>query len=473
MSIFDVNSGADRTHFAVGNRLSKVALLTLVALSLCSATCRAFVDLPETPRRPNVIFILIDDLGYADVAFHGGNAPTPHIDRLARDGVELAQHYVAPVCSPTRVALMTGRFWSRFGVTAPHSGRAMRWDTITLPRALQSVGYETCISGKWHLGSLPEWGPNHFGFQHSYGSLAGGVSPWNHFYKQGPYSQTWHRNEKFVSETGHVTDLIAQEATRWIESRGKQPFFLYVPFTAVHLPIKEPSEWVERVPATITGEMPRHYAACVMHMDDAVGRIVAAVDKLGQRDNTLIVFTSDNGGSWAENNDLKYPDDHCPNGKLLGNNHPWRGQKGDLYEGGIHVAAIANWPGRLRPGKFNSPVHIADWMPTLCAWAGYKPTRDLRWDGRDISTAITEQSSLAPRPLYWTAPGFRARAVREEDWKLIVSNEKSQRKIELFNLANDPGEKHDVSSQESARVATMLQTLETIALRDRDAVADD
>ncbi len=176
------------------------------------------------------------------------------------------------------------------------------------------------------------------------------MSPWNHRYKQGPFSVTWHRNEKLIEEEGHVTDLIAAEATKWIESRGDAPFFLYVPFTAVHLPLKEPAEWVARVPAGITGDVARHYAASVMHLDDAVGRIVAALEKKGRRENTIVVFTSDNGGSTAENNDLKYPDDNCPNGKLTGNNQPLRGQKGSVYEGGTRVPTLLSWPAKLKPG---------------------------------------------------------------------------------------------------------------------------
>ena len=184
---------------------------------------------------------------------------------------------------------------------------------------------------------------------------------------KGPYTQTWHRNEKLLEEPGHVTDLIAAEAVQWIEARGEAPFFLYVPFTAVHLPIKEPDEWLRRVPDAIHGDVPRHYAACVMHLDDAVGRILAALEKNGKRDNTLVVFTSDNGGSTVENNDLKYPDDNCPNGKLTGNNTPWRGQKGDLYEGGTRVPTVVSWPGRVEAGKVAAPVQITDWMPTFCS----------------------------------------------------------------------------------------------------------
>lgn len=419
--------------------------------------------------RPNIVFVLADDLGYGDVGYNGGPAPTPRIDRLVRDGVELTQHYVAHLCSPTRAALLSGRFWSRFGVTSPQAERAFPWDTVTLPQALQSVGYDTAITGKWHLGSLPEWGPRKFGFDHTYGSLGGGVGPWVHRYKVGPYMQTWHRDDDLLEEQGHVTDLVAREAVQWIESRGERPFFLYVPFQAVHLPLKEPPEWLDRVPAGITGEVPRHYAACVMHLDDAVGRIVDAVERAGKRESTLIVFTSDNGGSWAENGDTKYPDDVYPSGKLVGRNVPFRGQKGQLYEGGIHVAAVANWPGRLQPGKCGAPIHVSDWMPTLCGLAGYTPPHDLRWDGRNVWPQLTGAEPPAPRMLYWAGSGFKSSAVRVGDWKLITQSAATPPKVELYDLAADPGESTDLAAAQPERVAELQRVLREIAASDRDA----
>ncbi|MHB8898722.1 MAG: sulfatase-like hydrolase/transferase [Thermoguttaceae bacterium] len=424
------------------------------------------------PSRPDIVFIMADDLGWADVAFHGGNAPTPHLDQLAREGLELAQHYVAPVCSPTRTGLMTGRCWSRFGVTSPQNPQALPSETVTLARALKSAGYDTCITGKWHLGSLPEWGPNHFGFDHSYGSLAGGVSPWNHRYKQGPYTYTWHRNEKLVEETGHVTDLVASEAVGWIEGRSEKPFFLYVPFTAVHLPVKEPQEWLDRVPKSIEGDVPRHYAACVMHLDDAVGRIVAALEKKGRRTSTLLVFTSDNGGSTAENNDLKYPDDQCPNGSLPGNNRPLRGQKGTLYEGGTRTPTVVSWPAAARPGRVDCPVQITDWMPTFCRLAGYRPEGDLRWDGADITGLLTRHTSLAERPLYAVAPGWQSRSLRLGNWKLIIAEQKGKEtKTELFDLGADPAESNNLTQQHPEQVKRLQEKMDAMAVRDRDSVA--
>jgi arylsulfatase A-like enzyme len=428
---------------------------------------------PAADPSPNIVFIMADDLGWADVAFHGGAAPTPNLDALVRDGRELIQHYVAPVCSPTRTGLLTGRCWSRFGVTSPQNERALPWDTTTLPKALKSVGYETCLTGKWHLGSLQAQGPNHFGFDHSYGSLAGGVSPWNHRYKQGPFTNTWHRNEKLIDELGHVTDLIAAEAIQWLGKRTEQPFFLYVPFTAVHLPVKEPAEWVERVPEKIQGDVARHYAASVMHLDDAVGRIVAAVKKHLRGANTLIVFTSDNGGSTAENNDLKYPDDNCPSGKLVGNNRPWRGQKGDLYEGGTRVPTVIHWPQKIAVGKTDSPVQIIDWMPTLCALAGYRGTDDLKWDGVDLSPMLLRQEKLAARSLYSVAPGWRSRSLRSGNWKLIVYGTGEAQKIELFDLVADPAESKTLAESQPENVASLLEQLKAISARDKDALPKD
>lgn len=442
-----------------------VALLALLVLTS-----------PLLAAKPNFVFIMADDLGWADVAFHRGNAPTPHLDKLAATSLELTHHYVAPVCSPTRTGLMTGRCWSRFNVTSPQAERALPWNTQTLPRALKSAGYDTCITGKWHLGSKPEWGPNHFGFDHSYGSLGGGVGPWNHFYKEGPFSPTWHRNEQLIVEQGHVTDLIAHEAVRWIGERSNRPFFLYVPFTAVHLPVKEPAEWLARVPANIKGEVPRQYAACIMHLDDAVGQIVAALEKAGKRDNTLLIFTSDNGGSTAGNNDQKYPPDGYPDGKLTGNNLPLRGQKGELYEGGIRVPAIASWPGRLKSGKCDVALQITDWMPTLCALVDYKPASDLKWDGTNVWPVLTGQGTREGHTLYWTAPSFRARAVRVGSWKLIEyapGKAGGMPKLELFDLGADPNEATDLAAKKPEKLAELQKQLAAIAKADGDSVPKD
>ncbi len=450
-----------RSHPAMKRILLPLATLFVSALASAAA-----------PPKPNIVFIMADDLGWADVAFHGGSAPTPNLDKLAAGSLELTHHYVAPVCSPTRTGLMTGRFWSRYGVTTPQSERALPWETVTLPKALKEAGYDTCLTGKWHLGSLPEWGPNHYGFDHSYGSLAGGVGPYDHRYKKGEFSVTWHRNEKLIEEEGHVTDLITNEAVQWIEQRADKPFFLYVPFTAVHLPVKEPQAWLDKVPAAIQGEVARHYAACVMHLDDSVGRILAALEKNGKRRDTLVVFTSDNGGSTAENNDTKYPDSSYPQGALPGNNLPLRGKKGDLYEGGIRVPTVLSWPAAIKPGKIDTPLHITDWMPTFCTLAGWQAPEgeNLKWDGRDILPVLTGRIQPGPRPLYWTARNMNARAVRLGEWKLIVTGQNPKYTIELFNLDKDPHEKKDLASSHPEKVKELQALLTQIARNDHDSV---
>ena len=295
------------------------------------------------PAKPNVIFLLADDLGWADVAFHHGNVPTPHLDQLAAGGVELTQHYVYPVCSPTRSALLSGRYASRFGVTNPQNPRAYPWDTVTLARALKTRGYDTALCGKWHLGSKPAWGPQKFGFDHSYGSLAGGVGPWDHHYKTGEFTATWHRDGKLIEEQGHVTNLITHEAIQWLESRTDKPFFLYVPFTAVHIPIREPEEWLRRVPPEITEPSRRQYGANVMHLDDSVGKILAALDKSGKAGNTLVIFGSDNGAyPTARNDDPQYPaDDYEPGPRCMKVEYaprPWRAGRAILRRADSRVS---------------------------------------------------------------------------------------------------------------------------------------
>lgn len=435
--------------------------LLLILLGIGVAVARADSD------RPNIVFIIADDLGWADVAFHGGNAPTPNLDKLAAEGLELTQHYVAPVCSPTRVGFLTGRCWSRFGITTPTNGLALPRDTVTLAKALGSCGYETCLVGKWHLGSKPEWAPNHFGFDHSYGSLAGGVTARSHRYKKGQFSVTWHRNGKLIEEEGHVTDLLADEAVNWIASRDDGPFFLYVPFTAVHLPINEPQPWLDKVPDSISSEIGRHYAACVMHLDDAVGRILKALDQKGVRKNTLVVFTSDNGGSTTTNNTQPYPPDDSPSGNLTANNGPLRGQKGNVYEGGTRVPTLVSWPGEIAARREPTPVFIADWMPTFCRLAGCEPNVDLRWDGTDLSGLLLNRARLTARPIYIAGPRWRAVSLRMGNWKLVASEKE---RYELFHIAEDPSEKTNLADKAPQRLKAMLATLDQVRSSDNDRV---
>ena len=436
----------------------------------------------QLPAQPNIVLFLADDLGWADVPWHGSPYKMPHLERLANEGVKLEAHYVHPVCSPTRTALMTGRYASRFGVTAPQNERALPWKTVTMAAALQAAGYETALTGKWHLGSKPEEGPQKFGFDHGYGTLAGGCGPFNHRYKEGPFTQTWHRNGKLVEEEGHVTDLIGREAVEWLEQRGAKPFFLYVPFTAIHLPIQEPEKWLQ-LNAQITDPGQRLRAASATHMDAMVGEVLAALERKKLRANTLVLFLSDNGAHPPAGNQAgPYPGDYG-NLKLGNDNKPWRGHKGEVYEGGIRTPGIAHWPGRLSPGEIHIPLHAVDWMPTLCALAGAKPSGDLHWDGLDIWPVLTREAKDFPaRTLYSAAPRYGAQMVRHGDWKLVITKaENKQKKTtaagrvteELFDLAADPGETKNLATEQPAVLAQMKARLAEISARDGDAKAKD
>jgi arylsulfatase A-like enzyme len=333
------------------------------------------------------------------------------------------------------------------------------------------------LCGKWHLGSKPDWGPNHFGFDHSYGSLAGGVGPWDHRYKLGEFTQTWQRNGTLIEEPGHVTDLLTAEAIRWLTKRGQAPFFLYVPYSAVHIPIREPEGYLRRVPPEITDPSQREYLACVLHLDDAVGQLLAALQQTGKADSTIVVFTSDNGGVNTARNDAEsYPADNYTPGTAHGNNQPLRGQKGSVYEGGIRVPTLVRWPGNVPVTSSAEPVHITDWMPTFCRLSGYQPDRDLHWDGRDLTPHLTGAGVLTPRTIYVAGPGFKELALREGDWKLVVHQDKpasrgalAMTKLELFNLAKDPNETTDLSARQPDRVQELLTKLRLAAAADHTA----
>lgn len=431
--------------------------------------------------KPNILFILADDLGWGDVGFHQGIVPTPHLDRLATESVELTQHYVNPMCSPTRAALLSGRYASRFNVTTAQNTRAYRWNTLTLAGALKAADYETALCGKWHLGSKSEWGPQKFGFDHSYGSLAGGAGPWNHLYKRGEYTVTWHRNGELIEEKGHITDLITREAVRRLEARTAKPLFLYVPFTAVHTPMREPEEILRRVPQAITEPSRRQFAASLLHLDDSIGLILAALEKTGAAANTLVIFSSDNGATPdVENNGPQYPPDGYDPGPAGGCNAPWRGNKGQVYEGGIRTPTLVRLPGQLQPGKFSGAVHVSDWMPTLCALAGHTPTEDLHWDGVNLWPQLTGKQPPTPRTIYIAGPGYRSRVLRDGDWKLIVTQDPSGQNstagtegIELYNLAVDPGEAKNLAAEQPEIVSRLRRKLSEASKADRDAVADD
>jgi len=422
--------------------------------------------------KPNVLFIVADDLGWADVGYHGGKFKTPVIDKLVKEGVELDRHYVQPVCTPTRTALMSGRWTGRFGphALAPSNLRVFPSGYTTFAVAMKEAGYSTHIAGKWHLGSRPEWGPNQYGFDESYGSLPGAVDPWTHKYRKGVYEQSWHRNGKYIDEEGNATELVAGQVVKWIEE-AKKPWFVYVPFHAVHIPIDTPPEY-KKLYADVTfsedpakNESLQRFGAFVSQLDAKIGQFVEALDRTGQRKNTLIVFTSDNGGLPSGGNAYV---SEVPPTPALSSNKPLRANKNNLYEGGIRVPAFVNWPGTLKPRKASAFIHAADWMPTITKLVGWQPKQSPAYDGRDVWPVITgEAAALEPRPIY--IPASDGQVVLHDGWKLIAR----KNKVELYRVTEDVSEEKDLAEAEPQRVQAMQAMLEALKKDDLTKLPED
>jgi len=458
-------------------RYAATTLLGLAALIGCSfSTTRLAAQDATTVKlqKPNILLVVADDLGWSDVGWHGGFSKTPTLDKLVREGLELDQHYVQPVCTPTRTALMSGRYPGRFGPQAlsPSNLRAMPLGTVTLASALKSVGYRTHLCGKWHLGAKPEWIPNAYGFDTSYGTLTGAADPWTHKYRKGnPYEDTWHRDGKLFREEGNATELIAAEALRHIE-RDQGPWFVYVPFHAVHTPVDAPDQYKRLYDGTTFDDDPEKHdsrlrlAAMVSQLDAKVESFVAALERTGQRQNTLIIFTSDNGGIESLKN--AYVGD-VGDSPLNSENDPLRGQKATLFEGGTRVCAFANWPGKLNPRKHTTPMHVVDWFPTLAALVGYRPASDLKWDGVNQWNSLLDPRVAAPQRVIYIAAG-NGQSLRDGDWKLIRQNNGT---TQLFNLATDPYEKTNLAGKQKEQVAQLLEKLDAQKALDDPKLPED
>lgn len=405
-------------------------------------------------EQPNIVLIVADDQGWNDISYHNPEIKSPTLDRLAADGVRFDWHYVMPQCTPTRVCLMTGRYPSRFGSHCCRASNehAFPFDTPTLASVLKEAGYDTALCGKWHLGSKPEWGPNHHGFDHSYGSLSGAVGMYDHRYRLGsPFTVTWHRNHQFVEEEGHATDLVTAEAVRLLEAEREKPLFLYVPYHSVHTPLVEREKWLA-LNAHIESADRRLYAAAVSHMDDCVRQIVEATESMPNGRETLVVYVSDNGAVLNHAGDV-YP---APDPKLrnFASNDPLRSSKTHVYEGGIRVPAFAYWPGRLKPSVCQAPLHAVDWLPTLANLAGATLPADVVLDGQDVWPQLNGQPA-DERELYWVWGANRNRvALRSGNWKVLRDD--PQREWELYNLKNDPHEQNNLVASEPERLEQML-----------------
>ena len=443
---------------------------------LCAAASAA--------EKPNIVFILVDDLGQRDLGSYGSTFyDTPNLDQMARDGARFTDAYAAcPVCSPTRASIMSGQWPQRTGVTdyigaaatpqqwkrntkmlpAPYADR-LALDTLTLAKAMKGAGYATFFAGKWHLG--PEgWWPENQGFDVNMGGVDRG-GPYGGKKYFSPYA-----NPRLPDgpEGEHLPDRLATETNKFIEANKDRPFFAYFSFYSVHTPLMAPEDLRKKYEEKRTrlglvekwgreGErdvrlVQEHavYAGMVEAMDQAVGKVLAKLDELGLRENTLVIFTSDNGGLATS--------EGWPTSNL-----PLRGGKGWMYEGGIREPLIVRWPAVVKAGSVvSTPVSSPDFFPTLLEAAGAKPQPGQTLDGASLMPVL-RGGGLPERALFWHYPhygnqgGAPGAAVRRGDWKLIEWAEDSR--TELFNLAQDLGEQHDLSAKETQRVQQLRAEL--------------
>ena len=414
----------------------------------------------QADTKPNIVYIVADDLGWKDVGFHGStDIRTPSIDKLAADGAKLERFYVQPMCSPTRAALMTGRYPCRYGfqtLVIPSKGTyGLPADEVLLPETLKAAGYQTSMIGKWHLGHADRafW-PRQRGFDYHYGAVLGEI---DYFTRSAHDVLDWQRDNKPVKEKGYVTQLLGADAVKRIRAHdGKKPLFLYLAFTAPHTPYQAPPEYIERC-KSIKDETRRTYAAMIECLDDEIGKTLAALDDKGMRKNTLVIFHSDNGGTrdarlTGEGTVKKVP---CDNG-------PLKGGKGQLYEGGTLVPAIANWPGHVKPGSVvNELIHITDMLPTLAGLAGASTAKSKPLDGMNVWPAIAEGKPSGRDEIVYNVEPFRG-AVRKGDWKLVWRN-LLPTSVELYNLEKDPNEETNLAAGEPAKVAELQARIEALA----------
>jgi arylsulfatase A-like enzyme len=393
----------------------------------------AFRQAKAAARRPNIVFIMADDLGYADLSCYGRrDIATPRIDRLAREGVRFVQAYAnSPVCSATRVALMTGRYQYRLrvGLDEPlrdASGIGLPPEHPSLPSLLRAAGYHTALVGKWHLGALPEFGPLQSGYEKFFGFRGGAIDYYTHV-GTAREKDLWDGDAR-VDQAGYLTDLLGDRATSLVGSlaKSKSPFFLSVHFNAPHWPWEPPGNDSEA--RRISGKSLRHfdggsmqvYREMVERLDLQVGRILDALSRTGSARDTLVVFTSDNGG------------------ERFSDTWPFSGRKTELLEGGVRIPAMMRWPGRIRAGLTTEQVSITmDWLPTLLAAAGVAPDADHPPDGVNLMPFLTAEASPLARKLFWRFKSNGQRSVRDGEFKWLKIQENSF----LFNVADDPMER--------------------------------
>lgn len=437
---------------------SRRMFLTVLGTGVTRMTLGAVPD-SSSHRPPNVILMLTDDQGSVDLGCYGAtDLHTPHMDDLAARGVRFTQFYVAStICSPSRGTLLTGRYPQRNGLTtnAGAGGETgLPVDEILLSELFKTRGYRTGIFGKWHLGMPEEMGPTRRGFDEFFGHKVGCIDNYSHFfYWSGPNRHDLWRDEAYVREDGKFfPDLMTREACRFLEDNQGDPFFLYLPYNLPHYPMQAQENFDDMYDGAL--EQPRkRYAAFVSNLDDQIGRVMAKVDDLGLRDNTIVVFLSDNGHSVEERAFF--------GGGSAG---PYRGHKFTLWEGGVRMPCIVSWPGVIPEGEVRDQTTTAmDWFPTLAAYCGLTlPDRIL--DGRDIRHVIESAGASSPHEtVHWMV--HRQWAVLNGDWKLTCNVPETRledttipgEELFLANLRDDPGETRNLAEVHPEIVAELTR----------------
>lgn len=413
--------------------------------------CAALATLPAAPAdRPNIVFIMADDLGYGDLGCYGcPDIKTPALDRLAKEGTRFTDFYAnGPVCTPTRCGLMTGRYQQRIGGLewaiypgVKRLGLPPREKTVA--RMLKDSGYRTALSGKWHLGYTEDRAPNAHGFERFFGLLSGNHDYFTHKERNGELDLYF--DTKPVEMKGYSTDLITDHALKFLDEIKDKPFFLYVAYNAPHFPHQGPEDAsVEITEKTWNGGKRETYVKMVERMDAGIGKLLEALKKHGLDDKTLVVFESDNGG-WQ-----------------LSRNAPLNKEKGQLWEGGIRVPCIARFPGKIPAGKDTGQVGITmDWTATIARLAGVEPPKERIFDGIDLLPILTGKQEPQPRTLFWRRVDQTAtqthRAVRDGSWKYIDTPKGEQF---LYDLARDIGEKENLVEKMAERAADLKKRLD-------------
>ena len=435
--------------------------LVLVASSARAQQVQSASSAQAATRKPNIVYIIADDLGWKDVGYHGSDIRTPNIDRLATTGVRLEQFYAQPMCTPTRAALMTGRYPFRYGlqtlvIPSAHT-YGLPTDEWLLPQALKEAGYRTAIVGKWHLGHGDrKYWPLERGFDFQYGPLIGEVDYFTH---EQHHVLDWYRNGKPDREAGYSTTLLGNQAVKLIDEHDPStPIYLYLAFNAPHTPYQAPPEALDKY-KSIEDPNRRAYAASITVMDDEIGRVLDALEKKKMRDDTLIVFQSDNGGT---RNPMFTGEQDMTNVKIPCDNGPYRDGKGSLYEGGTRVPAVVNWPGHLDSGRtVDGMIHVVDMYPTLAGLAGASTAKAKPLDGLDVWPTISKGEPSPRTEVVYNVELFRA-GIRQGDWKLIWRTPLPET-VELYDIAQDPSERNNLAADNPDKVVTLKKRANELA----------